>query len=202
MIGVVALSGKLGVPLPWIRLSVIGAIQYEGAAVKSTFEAYGSEIITNEVFVTIATVMTLGILTGPLFCLFGFKMYDKKVLSKARNKEEVVEVSEEKTLNEVKEKPKKDFGTMIFNALFIAMISAFLADDIKQLAYPKVGNEFSTYVPTSYVPTIVILVTFLSMFVCEILEKKCKQKWLASFSLGLSMMVGMAAAAIVEWLVK
>lgn len=202
LIGVVALAGYIGIPLPWIRLSVIGALHYEGTAVNTVLKSFGiGAVATMEHYVTIALVMTLGIIVGPLFCLFGFKFYDKKVLSKARNKEEV-EVSEEKTENEVKEKPKKDFGTMIFNALFIAMISAFLADDIKQLAYPKVGNEFSTYVPTSYVPTIVILVTFLSMFVCEILEKKCKQKWLASFSLGLSMMVGMAAAAIVEWLVK
>ena len=88
LIGVVALSGVLGVPLPWIRLSVIGALHYEGAAVNAALDAYGTNVITNEVFVTIASVMTLGILTGPLFCLFGFKAYDKKVLAKAKAQEE------------------------------------------------------------------------------------------------------------------
>ncbi|MEG2086629.1 MAG: DUF5058 family protein, partial [Angelakisella sp.] len=29
LLGVIALSGTLGVPLPWLRLSVIGALQYE-----------------------------------------------------------------------------------------------------------------------------------------------------------------------------
>ena len=168
--------------------------------------SWRNNVATYEHFVTIAFVMTIGIIVGPLFCLFGFKFFDKKVLSKAREKEQLEqeekEIVEEVVSDTKPAKPKKDFGSMIFNALFIAMISAFLADDIKQLAYPEVGNEFSTYVPTFYVPTVVILVTFLSMFVCEVLEKKCKQKWLASFSLGLSMMVGMAAAAIIEWMVK
>ena len=38
LIGVVALSGKLGVPLPWIRLTVIGALHYEGAVLKQLLE--------------------------------------------------------------------------------------------------------------------------------------------------------------------
>ena len=80
------------------------------------------------------------------------------------------------------------------------MVSAFMADDIKVLLYPKTGTV--VYQPTPYVPTIVILVTVLSMFIFDILEKKCKQKWLASFSLGFSMLIGMAAAAIIEWMVK
>ncbi|MEG1744586.1 MAG: DUF5058 family protein, partial [Ruthenibacterium sp.] len=29
LLGVIALSGSLGVPLPWLRLSVIGALHYE-----------------------------------------------------------------------------------------------------------------------------------------------------------------------------
>ena len=82
LIGVVALSGKLGVPLPWIRLTVIGALHYEGAAVKAVI-GDATSVATPEMFVTIAFVMTLGILTGPLFCLFGFKAYDKKLLAKA-----------------------------------------------------------------------------------------------------------------------
>lgn len=203
LIGVIALAGYIGIPLPWIRLSVIGALHYEGTAVDTVLKTFGvGAVATLEHYVTIALVMTLGIIVGPLFCLFGFKFFDRKVLSKARNAEEVALEEDIVEEEKVETKPKKDFGTMLFNALFIAMISAFLADDIKQLAYPEVGGEFSTYVPTSYVPTIVIGATFLSMFVCDILEKKCKQKWLASFSLGLSMLVGMATAAIVEWLVK
>ena len=202
LIGVVALSGVLGVPLPWIRLSVIGALHYEGAAVNAALDAFGTNVITNEVFVTIACVMTLGILTGPLFCLFGFKAYDKKVLAKAKaqeeNKEEVV--SENKEENEIK--PKKNFGSVLFNAVFIAMVSVFLAYDLANIIDQKeVTNDYE-YAPTSFVPAVVIVATFLAMFVFDVLEKKFKQKWLSSFSLGLSMIIGMAVAVLAEWLVK
>ena len=30
LLGVIALSGSLGIPLPWMRLSVVGALHYEG----------------------------------------------------------------------------------------------------------------------------------------------------------------------------
>ena len=201
LIGVVALSGKLGVPLPWIRLTVIGALHYEGAAVKAVI-GDATSVATPEMFVTIAFVMTLGILTGPLFCLFGFKAYDKKMLAKTRvSEEEVKEEVEvvEETSEEVK-KPKQNFGSILFNAVFIAMVSSFLAvDAVKIFKTGALDKEGVPVTPVnSYIPLIVIGVTFLSMFVCDILEKKCNQKWLSSFGLGLSMVMGMISAVIVN----
>ena len=65
----------------------------------------------------------------------------------------------------------------------------------------KASEEGVAYTPMeSFVPAIVIVVTFLSMFVCDILERKCNQKWLSSFSLGLSMVVGMASAVLFNYL--
>ena len=207
LIGVIALAGYIGIPLPWIRLSVIGALHYEGTAVDTVLDAYNVLSVANkEIFVTVAFVMTLGIIVGPLFCLFGFEIYDKKVLSKTREEVEIASSYDDEDDDEIivseNKKPKKDFGSTLFNAVFIAMVSVFLADDIAMLAYPEKAGDLDVYVPTSYVPTIVICVTFLAMFVFDILEKKFKQKWLASFSLGLSMLIGMAAASIVEWLVR
>lgn len=202
LIGVVALSGKLGVPLPWIRLTVIGALHYEGAAVKAVI-GDATSVATPEMFVTIAFVMTLGILTGPLYCLFGFKAYDKKVLAKARvEQEEKEEVNEEVEVTEVEAKPKKNFGSVLFNAVFIAMVSSFLAVDAVKIF--KTGTLDKEGVPVtpvnSYIPLIVIGVTFLSMFICDIFEKKFNQKWLSSFGLGLSMIMGMISAVIVNLL--
>ena len=197
LIGVIALSGYIGIPLPWIRLSVIGALHYEGTAVDTVLDSFNQLYVTNnEIFVTVATVMTLGIIVGPIFCLFGFKFYDKKVLSKTRN-EVVANKNDEENA-----KPKKDFGSMLFNAVFIAMVSVFLADDIALLVSSEEQTDSTVYVPTSYVPIIVIGVTFLSMAIFDLLEKKFKQKWLANFSLGLSMLIGMFTASIVEWMVR
>lgn len=76
LLGVITLSQFLGLPLPWLRLSVIGAITYELPAATTTANALGitalSETITDpKVYTAIAWVMTLGIFPGliwvPLF---------------------------------------------------------------------------------------------------------------------------------------
>ena len=41
LIGIITLSKFLGIPLPWIRMSVIGAITYELPAATSTAKAFG-----------------------------------------------------------------------------------------------------------------------------------------------------------------
>lgn len=179
LIGVVALSGTLGVPLPWIRLSVIGALHYEAVAVSAAYATIDIATMTSQMFVTIAFVMTLGILSGPLYCLFGFKAYDNKILVKAKENPD-----QEPTIK------KKTFGPILFNAVFIAMISSFLAVDIAKL-FSGSSNPID-----SYIPAIVILVTFASMFVFDIIEKKLHQKWIASFSLGFSMLIGMTIAVL------
>jgi hypothetical protein len=190
LIGVITLSGVLGIPLPWIRLTVIGALHYEGVAANSAYEGIKSlSELTSVQFVTIAFVMTLGILSGPLYCLFGFKSYDKKILSKAKGDNEVV-VKEENLVEENK-KPKKNFGDVLFNAVFIAMICSFLAVDVAKVFDKEQGAI------KNYVPIVVIITTFLSMFVLDMLQKKLKWKWLASFDLGLSMLIGMTVAVLV-----
>lgn len=190
LIGVITLSGVLGIPLPWIRLTVIGALHYEGVAANSAYEGIKSlSELTSVQFVTIAFVMTLGILSGPLYCLFGFKSYDKKILSKAKGDNDVV-VKEENLVEENK-KPKKNFGDVLFNAVFIAMICSFLAVDVAKVFDKEQGAI------KNYVPIVVIITTFLSMFVLDMLQKKLKWKWLASFDLGLSMLIGMTVAVLV-----
>lgn len=41
LLGVIALSGSLGTPLPWLRLSVIGALHYETQVAVGAAEAIG-----------------------------------------------------------------------------------------------------------------------------------------------------------------
>ena len=41
LLGVIALSGSLGTPLPWLRLSVIGALHYETQVAEAAAEAVG-----------------------------------------------------------------------------------------------------------------------------------------------------------------
>ena len=74
LLGVVALSGTLGVPFSWLRLSVIGALQYELNVAEIAAQSIGlSGLRVDELsmgsFVTIALVMTAGILGGVLCCI-------------------------------------------------------------------------------------------------------------------------------------
>ena len=203
LIGVIALSGSLGIPLPWIRLTVIGALHYETIAAKSVMTAFGNITLNNQVLVTTAFVMTLGILTGPLYCLFGFKTYDKKIISKAKVNEE--ENTQEQTDNlenvsnniatEQPKEKKRAFGDILFSSVFISIICAFLAEDM--LIFRKSAEKISELSYKLYTPTIVVAVAFLSMWLFDIIEKKTKWTWLGNFSIGLSMILGMIAAIIV-----
>ena len=79
-IGLVTLVGFLGIPIPAIRLSVVGALQYETLAASMVAEGMAeggiaelSKNMTPTQFVTIVSAMTFGIVWGPLICLIAFK---------------------------------------------------------------------------------------------------------------------------------
>ena len=78
LLGVIALGGSLGVPLSLLRLSVVGALQYELNVAEIAATGMGlSGLKVSEMsigaFTTIALVMTAGILSGITCCIFGLK---------------------------------------------------------------------------------------------------------------------------------
>ncbi|MBO5525659.1 MAG: DUF5058 family protein [Clostridia bacterium] len=101
LVGIVALSQKLGVPLPWLRLSVIGSLSYEMVA-SGIVEA----ITSVDTYVTIALVMTVG-MTVSMFLpsIIGKKIQTGMVSMKHKD-------------------PK--WSELFMTALFMGMISAFL----------------------------------------------------------------------------
>ena len=88
LVGVLVLSQKLGVALPWLRLSIIGSLSYETIAAETTVEQLPpaeQAAITASGYVTVLWVMTLGIVIGlilvPLFTRRiqrGIKKMEKK----------------------------------------------------------------------------------------------------------------------------
>ena len=148
--------------------------------------------LTPAQFVTIAAVMTLGIISGPIYCLFGFKTYDKKVLAKTRNLNQT-ETTEEKTQT----KKQRKFGAMLFDIVFIGMICAFLAIEIAKYFNPK-KDYTGVMQESTYYPIVAIVFDFGGMALCDLIEKKFNQKWIGNFSLGFSMILGMAAAIIAQ----
>ncbi len=171
LIGIVTLSKFLGIPLPWIRMSVIGAITYELPAATSTANALGlslSEIITDpKVYSAIAWVMTLGIM--PSIILPPILM--KKIQG---------------GMVKLKSKDSK-WGDLFLTSMFLGMISAFLG-----MVFADVRSGIA-----GWIPIFVMLFSALLMAVCGLLIKKCGMKWLETYAMSISMVGAMVFAVVI-----
>lgn len=182
LLGVVALSGSLGVPFSWLRLSVIGSLQYELQVAEIAATALGllglSEIENMGQFVTIALVMTAGILGGIICCIFFLKKYLGKISSKPK-KEETGE-------------KKPSFGDHATTAMFVGLCAAYIGSYVGKV----MPGQYHDYMPlfTAGVAAVV-------MAVFEFLIQKKNMKALENFSLAASMLVAMAIAVIFKMFV-
>jgi hypothetical protein len=91
VIALIAMSGSLGIPFPWIRLSVIGSAPYEliaaGIGASSMgIKSLGGEGYNQYVFANSAWVMTIGAMWSGLIVLFFLKKI-KKQYAKIENKD-------------------------------------------------------------------------------------------------------------------
>ncbi len=173
LLGVVALSGSMGIPLPWLRLSVIGNLQYEVNVAQIAATSVGLSGLkitemTPQAFVTIALVMTAGILGGALLCLFTLKTYSKKLSGKPR----------------AAGSSKKTFGDWAMVAMFVGMCAAYI------------GSYVGQAVQGSWIALLTALVAAAAMAVCEYLERKKHMRWLENFDLAASMLIAMAACVL------
>jgi hypothetical protein len=182
LLGVVALSGSLGVPFSWLRLSVIGSLQYELQVAEIAATALGligiSGIENMGQFVTIALVMTVGILGGIFCCIFFLKKYLGKLSAKPKKEE-----SGEK---------KPSFGDHATTAMFVGLCAAYIGSYVGKV----MPGEYHDYMPlfTAGVAAIV-------MAVFEFLIQKKNMKSLENFSLAASMLVAMAVAVIFKMVI-
>ncbi len=175
LLGVVTLSKFLGLPLPWIRLSVIGAITYELPAATTTANALKvslSETITDsKVYSAIAWVMTLGIMPSIILVPVLLKRIQKGLLS-------------------IKTKDNK-WGDLFITAMFLGMISAFLG-----MVFADIRGGLA-----GWLPFFVLLFSATIMVACGLLIKKRKMTWLQNYALPISMLGAMAFAAVITPLI-
>lgn len=180
VISVITLSKDLGLPLPWLRLSVIGSLSYETIAAANAESAMGlvfgqvSSLTANQ-YVTITWVMTIGIMCG---------IWLAPLISK-------------KLLNGVEKIDKRDkvWGDILQNALFIGMISAFLGYVFCDFSTVFSGNT------AGLIPVLVFIVAALIMALSGLLLKVTKCKAITDYALPVSMIVGMLSAIpFTKWL--
>lgn len=181
LLGVIALSGTLGIPLPWLRLSVVGALHYETSVADIASKSIGLsglnvEEMTLQAFTTIALLMTVGIIWGVLcMALFG-KKYCSKLQKSAPAKS-----------------GGRNFGDDAMTAMFIGLITAYIGSYIGQFVQLQNG---SLVVTGQYLQLITLVFSALAMAVFVYLAEKKKMVWLDNFSIAGSMLVGMTAAVV------
>ncbi len=185
VISVITLSKSLGLPLPWLRLSVVGSLSYEAIAASNAVSAMGLELgkidaLTAQQFVNITLIMTISIMVG----IWLVPVIGKKLLG---------------GMSSLENRDAK-WAEIFQNAMFIGMISAFLGYvfcDFSRLWAPVEG-----FSPTSgLIPVAVMAVSAVVMIVLGLLMRKPKLKWLGDYALPISLILGMAAAIpITAWL--
>lgn len=180
VIGVITLSKDLGVPLPWLRLSVIGSLSYETIAATNAESAMGFVFgsvssLTASQYVTITTVMTVSILVG----IWLAPAVAKKVLGGMINLE----------------KRDKKWAETFSAAMFIGMIAAFLGFIFSDVSSLCTGST------TGLIPVFVMIVSALVMALSGLAVKKLKYRWISDYALPVSLVLGMASAIpITAWL--
>lgn len=171
LLGILTLAKFLGIPLPWIRLSVVGAITYELPAATSTATALGlslSETITDpKAYSAIAWVMTLGIIPGMIL----IPLFLKKIQG---------------GIMKIKNKDSK-WGDLFMTSLFLGMISAFLG-----MVFTDVRSGLA-----GWIPIFVLLFSALVMGICGLLIKVLKWQWLETYAMSISMILAMIFAVII-----
>ena len=180
VISVITLSKDLGLPLPWLRLSVVGNLSYETVAASNAESAMGltfgqAGALDATQYVTIAGVMTISILVG----IWLVPVIGKKLLTGVINLE----------------KRDKKWAEIFQNSMFIGMISAFVGFVFCDVLKAGKGDF------TGIIPVCVFIVSALVMAICGLILKKTGKRWVMDYALPISLIVGMAAAIpITSWL--
>ena len=196
VISVMTLSKKLGLPLPWLRLSVVGSMSYETVAATNALfpmgQSLGSDIpLSSQQFVTVLLVMTVSIMLG----IWLVPLIGKKLQTGMSNLS----------------KRDAKWADTFQSSLFIGMIAAFLGFvfcDVSRLwdadarfitqTVLENGQEVKQQVAVSatsgLIPVCVMGTSALVMVICGLLMRRPKLKWLSEYALPISLVLGMAAA--------
>ncbi len=180
VISVITLAKDLGLPLPWLRLSVVGSLSYETIAATNAESAMGLTFgqvsaLTATQYVTIASVMTLSIMVGIwLVPLIGKKLQNGMISLENRDKK---------------------WGNIFSASMFIGMISAFVGYVFCDFGTVLSGNT------AGLVPPLVMAVSALVMCLAGLAVKKLRWRWISDYALPISLIAGMAGAIpITAWL--
>lgn len=121
ILSLIAMAPVLGIPFPWLRLSVIGSAPYELMAADIGAQSMGIKGLgapgyTTQVFANSMWIMTAGILWSLLLCIFFMKRLQKG-------------------MNNMKKKDSKWLEIMI-SALYFGMLCVFIGQPVVERGLP------------------------------------------------------------------
>ena len=185
LLGVIALSGSLGVPWPWLRLSVIGALHYETQVAQAAAEAAGlgglsMSQMTMGAFTTICLLMSMCIMWSLILSAVFGKAYSKRLM---------------KGGGKTEGRPAGGgFGDLAMTAMFVGLISAYIGSYVGGIVSGNGKFSFSG----NWMPLAVAAFGALAMAGFIWLSEKKKYTWAESFSVAGSMLIAMVAAVVLE----
>lgn len=175
LLGLFSLARFLGVPLPWLRLSVLGALTYELPAAAAVAKILGLPLdrpVTDPaVYVEIAWVMTLGIMSGILIILFLQKRMQAR-------------------LQRIRQKDTR-WSRLLMDSLFVGMIATFLG-----MVFADINKGLRGWIPVFVMCAAAVLMVLFGLAV-----KRLKWAWLENYAMPLSMLGAMAfAIPLTAWI--
>lgn len=183
LLGVIALSGSLGTPWPWLRLSVVGALHYETQVAQTAAEQVGMSSLsaaemTPRAFTTIALLMSACIMWGMVLSTLFSKRYLGRLSGGGAGRGGA----------------GAGFGDRAMTAMFIGLVCAYVGSYIGTL----VSGEGLLAFAGDWLPLAVAGLSGLAMAGCLYLSEKKGMAWVESFSIAGSMLAGMAGAVLLR----
>lgn len=166
IVALIAMVPVLGIPIPWIRLSVIGSAPYElmsagiGAKVMGV-EGLGGAGYTSEVFAFSVWIMSIGSFWAVSIVVFFLKKIKNKYASNSTSAD-------------------ASWGTILTNSAFLGVFCIFIADPVV-----KGGLPLFTLLSGAGIMTLLVVIIV-----------KLKVNWLKEFALTLSMLGAMLLSIV------
>ena len=177
VIGIGIMMSYLGLAIPWIRLTVIGALQYEIIAMDQAGVTQAA-ILTPELVGTAFLIMTISILAGPILNGLFYKKYQLKIAELQKKNE------------------------LLLNTITGALLGGILAGLISHMIASGVFGASAEYASGSAIQIngLVTLFTLLTsaaiMIICGVILKVTKWKWIESYALPFTILGSIAMAFV------
>ncbi|MDR2266575.1 MAG: DUF5058 family protein [Christensenellaceae bacterium] len=174
VIGVGIMMSYLGLAIPWIRLTVIGALQYEILAMDQV--EITKVVPTAQLIATATVIMTFSILAGPIFNIVAFKKLQHKLVDLEKNNKRLLDTITGALL-----------GGIVAGLASHIIIGAFFTGN-------TTPSDGITVTANGYITLITLAISMVTMAVCGILIQKLKWRKLENYALPLTILVAMASA--------